>query len=302
MATTMPKKMSLDGAADTNSGDSLSFTSLVCVQDQYLKSLSGHVLPPPLKNATRTRKEDIEFEFGHSPAGSIAESLDKHSVADVLFSNGQILPQQILFQVNQSQVFGHASAKGLSPPTHCSSRRTTGNESGLSLSAKKPNSEVRNKANKKQSFGQMSSHVLPLPPIRHVSRIQKEDPECEFGHGPPGSLADSLNKNSKADAVFSGGHLLQQGVLFRSNQSQVFGHINSKNLLPSAHGTSRRTSDNELALSRSAKKPNTEMRTKANKEGATGSQWFGQKIFRSLTHPCRDCRAIQPTHSMKERK
>uniref|UniRef100_A0A5B7AJM2 Uncharacterized protein n=1 Tax=Davidia involucrata TaxID=16924 RepID=A0A5B7AJM2_DAVIN len=184
MATTTPRKMSLDVAADIGSADSLSFAGLVCVHDQHLKSRSGHALSlAPDNNATRIQKQDPEFEFGQSTPGSTASSPNKDSPADLLFSNGQLLPQAVPFQSNHSPVPRHVSFKDSPPPTRSSS--------------------------------------------------------------------------------------------------------------------SRRSSDNESGLNKASRKPNSEMRNQANKERTTASQWFGQKIFRSFANPCRNCRALEPSPSMK---
>uniref|UniRef100_A0A5B7AJ65 Uncharacterized protein n=1 Tax=Davidia involucrata TaxID=16924 RepID=A0A5B7AJ65_DAVIN len=154
----MPRKMSLDVAADISSGDSLSFAGFVCINDQHLKSQSGQAVLPPTKNAPGIQKQDPEFEFGHATLGSTANGPNKDSPAD-LFSNGQLLPQALPFQLKHSQVSRHVTFKDLSPPTHSSSRRSSNNESGLNKAAREPNSEVRNQANKKRAdasqwFGQ----------------------------------------------------------------------------------------------------------------------------------------------------
>ncbi|KAA8519759.1 hypothetical protein F0562_014015 [Nyssa sinensis] len=51
MAITMPKKMSLDVAADVSSADSLSFASFVCINDQQSMSQSGQVVSFPLNHS-----------------------------------------------------------------------------------------------------------------------------------------------------------------------------------------------------------------------------------------------------------
>ncbi|KAA8515227.1 hypothetical protein F0562_018543 [Nyssa sinensis] len=162
MATTMPKKMCLDVAADMGSADSLSFAGLVCVQDQHLKSQPRHVLPlPPGKNATRIQIQDPEFELGQSTPGSTANSPDKNSLADLLFSNGQLLPQGVPFQSNHSPVSKHVSFTDSSPTTRSSSKRSSDNESG-------PNKASRNQTNKdrttaSQSFGQKIFRSFATP-------------------------------------------------------------------------------------------------------------------------------------------
>ncbi|THG12170.1 hypothetical protein TEA_011907 [Camellia sinensis var. sinensis] len=143
MATIIHRKISSDVAADTSLADTLSFAGFICIQDQSLNPENDHVLPLP------PTKHDPEFEIGHS----------KGSLADLLFSNGQLLPQAI--QSHSNQVVVHVSSKDLLPLTHGSSnvqsRRSSNSGLGFDKAAKKTNNVVRNNQGKKdQSKGNES--------------------------------------------------------------------------------------------------------------------------------------------------
>ncbi|MCD7456088.1 Receptor-like protein 4 [Datura stramonium] len=84
----MPKKKLTHGS-DSVSGDSLSFTGLVCVQDAQSN----------IPTSSRAKKE-TEFEFGHHVTHNIITTVNPDSnmmscPADILFYKGQLLPQAI---------------------------------------------------------------------------------------------------------------------------------------------------------------------------------------------------------------
>lgn len=74
----MPKKMFPDVAADFPSTESLSFAGLVCKQDM-------------VKETTRVQKEDLEFDFSISIAGSTNGSSYNNSSAGELISNAHLV-------------------------------------------------------------------------------------------------------------------------------------------------------------------------------------------------------------------
>ncbi|GFS46345.1 hypothetical protein Acr_00g0101620 [Actinidia rufa] len=142
--------------------------------------------------------------------------------------------------------------------------------------------------------------VLPLPPPKY-------NPDFVFGHSTPDSTAGNPNKICSADLLFSNGQLLPQAIQSDSNQSQVPGHVNSKDSLPitrrsrsnSSSNSCMRSNDNEFSFSKATKKPNDDVRNQANKNRDNGNRSFSQKIFKSLAAPCRGCHAIEPSRSMK---
>lgn len=89
-------KISIDVAADKSSTDSFSFAGLVCIQDQQAKSLQCN-------KANRIHKQSTEFEFSTVEESFVCDPI-KHSPADLLISNGQIVPQPIKLQPTQHTV------------------------------------------------------------------------------------------------------------------------------------------------------------------------------------------------------
>lgn len=128
-------------------------------------------------------------------------------------------------------------------------------------------------------------HLSIPPPTNNSANSQKsEHIDFEFSSTVSGSIGpvNAMNNNSLPDVSFSNGQLVAQAIPLQTSQSQA----NSSRC-------------NNKTANESAKKTNTQVRNKANKQGATVSQWFGQKIIRSFATPCRNCRAIQPSPSMK---
>lgn len=94
----LQNKISVNVAADNSSLDSLSFAGLVCIQDQQMK------LPP--NNA----KHDREFKFNPPTPDKTAPDQLSQSPADILISNGQLLPHTLLLQARQSQIASRTSS------------------------------------------------------------------------------------------------------------------------------------------------------------------------------------------------
>ncbi|GFZ06195.1 hypothetical protein Acr_18g0003650 [Actinidia rufa] len=158
MATNRQKKPSSNVAADKpdiSSADALSFQGLVSTRPE------SEAAPDRLCAAVAsTPKYNPDFVFGHSTPGSTAGNPNKICPADLLFSNGQLLPQAIQSDSNQSQVPSHVGSKDSLPTTYSSSsnssRRSSANELGFSKATNKPNSDVRKQANNNRYNGNRS--------------------------------------------------------------------------------------------------------------------------------------------------
>lgn len=86
----VPKKMSPVVCADFTSSDSLSFTGLVCIQDQHSIRPSEHLLPTTRgKGSPGMRQQEQEFEFSRSNASSIIGS-PNHFPAGKKLPDGQL--------------------------------------------------------------------------------------------------------------------------------------------------------------------------------------------------------------------
>ncbi|KAM3362287.1 hypothetical protein BC332_04549 [Capsicum chinense] len=105
----MTKKKLPIHARDSLSGDSLSFSGLVCIQDVSVVQAQSNI-----PSSTRAKKE-TEFEFGHFVTQNINQNSNS-SPADVFFYKGQILPQAIQYpqpndQADQVVKQSHKSEK-----------------------------------------------------------------------------------------------------------------------------------------------------------------------------------------------
>lgn len=87
-------------------------------------------------------------EFASATPGSTPDALNNNTLADVWFTTGQLLPQTTPLETCHSQVLEHANSIDLSSPPSTNKRRSSGNDKDANESAKKPNTEVRNKASK----------------------------------------------------------------------------------------------------------------------------------------------------------
>lgn len=136
MGTRLQNKISVDVAADNSSLDSLSFAGLACIQDQQTK------LPP--NNA----KHDREFKF--SPPTPDKTALDQlsHTPADILISNGQLLPHTLLFQAQQSQIASHTYSRGSPQETQKNSKNFNKKNEGCTEDIRKANRGTNEQATK----------------------------------------------------------------------------------------------------------------------------------------------------------
>ncbi|KAK1370753.1 hypothetical protein POM88_036845 [Heracleum sosnowskyi] len=142
-----------------------------------------------------------------------------------------------------------------------------------------------------------SPKVHASPPTKKGARRGKEDVDFEFISVIDKSIDDASNKNSLADVLFSNGHLVPHAIQLQSNEPGGLENVNSKQSSRPPRSSKKIAGGNKVGATESAKKTDT---NKANKQHTTAGQWFGQKIIKSIATPCRDCRAVQPSPSMKE--
>ena len=135
-------KISIDVEADKGSTDSFSFAGLVCIQDQQAKSLQCNRTNQILKQGT-------DFEFSTTEESFVCDPV-KHCPADLLISNGQIVPQPIKLQPTQQTVTRQQRKKASVRATSTSSKRSTDNLGGNQASAK-PYPEHTNQEKKKDA-------------------------------------------------------------------------------------------------------------------------------------------------------
>lgn len=116
MASRLQSKRSFDVAPDNNSSESLSFAGLVCIQDQKLKS-------PPTNNH-RICEQDGEFAFSQTRQGPTVTDRSTYTPADLLISNGKLIPQAFVFQPKQRPKHNHPHQRGSSPATSIAGNRS----------------------------------------------------------------------------------------------------------------------------------------------------------------------------------
>lgn len=154
MGTNLPKMTSFDVSTENSLSRSLSFTALVCVPEQHLKSQSNNAIQ------SQTRKQDPEFEFVSAKAGSGTTHPIKNSPADTSISNGPLLLQAFLSPSNHFQMTKHPSSGDRSAGRQSSSKRS----SRIQASPGNPSLQVRNQANKDQTTKRpwFGSRILQL--------------------------------------------------------------------------------------------------------------------------------------------
>lgn len=171
MAARLQNKISMDTAADSCSLNSFSFSGLLCVQDQQSKSL-------PTNRANQIHKQGTEFEFGHTTPQSIVTDPIKHYPADLLISNGQIIPKAIVLQSTQHVLTNQPCIKDSVRAACTSSKRSTDNTGGTETA--KPNPEFGNQEKKENPapgswFGQkiFKSFLFPCKECRVSKPTQR---------------------------------------------------------------------------------------------------------------------------------
>ncbi|KAI4312214.1 hypothetical protein MLD38_037051 [Melastoma candidum] len=100
MANRVPK-ISSDEATSGSSVDSLSFTSLVCIQE------------PQKKQRPRAAKQDTEFEFRSVALNSTMVAHQRQAQANVSVSSGHTQHKELLLQSKQLQPASPAHSKVL---------------------------------------------------------------------------------------------------------------------------------------------------------------------------------------------
>ncbi|KAG8385527.1 hypothetical protein BUALT_Bualt03G0054500 [Buddleja alternifolia] len=131
-----------------------------------------------------------------------------------------------------------------------------------------------------------SDHSLPTTLAKECPKLQKQEPEFEFSSSKTNSTINSPKNNFQADnKLFSIPHL---GTTISSNQHQVSKQNGLKDLKQSDLRSSNR-------------KQNFEVKRRAN-EKPTARKSFGQRLFSSFATPCRDCRTIEATASVKQQQ
>ncbi|KAF8039863.1 hypothetical protein BT93_B2160 [Corymbia citriodora subsp. variegata] len=139
MGTRLQNKISVDVAADNSSLDSLSFAGLVCIQDQQTK------LPP--NNA----KHDREFKFSPPTPDKATPDQLSHSPADILISNGQLLPHTLLFQAQQSQIASRTYSRGSPQETQMNNKNFDKKNKGCTEDIHKTNRGINDQATKEST-------------------------------------------------------------------------------------------------------------------------------------------------------
>ncbi|KAM1108293.1 hypothetical protein ACFX2I_004971 [Malus domestica] len=177
MAARLQNKIAVDVAADSSSLDSFSFADLLCVQDQQSKCL-------PANKPNQIHKQGREFEFSYSE--SIVTDPIKHYPADLLISNGQIIPKATELESTQCPETEQLSIKGPVRATSTRNMRSTETASVTEVYAK-PHPESRNQEKKEKpaprsSFGKkmFKSFVFPCneckvaKPIEGAHRVSRK--------------------------------------------------------------------------------------------------------------------------------
>lgn len=125
---------------------------------------------------------------------------------------------------------------------------------------------------------------------------RKASQEFEFSH----ATAASRNKYS-AETMVSNSHLEPHAKPFSSNQTASGETTSSKLVIPSAQSKHSR-SDFAQTLGKPTRKVNTKVRNETDQNRTSGRQGFGQRIFKSFTTPCKDCRTIEPMQGKLQQK
>ena len=94
MASCLQGKSRSSDEAENSSVDSLSFAGLLSTQDQKLQS-------PPTMSRHQTRKQHSDFAFCQTGHGIDAADPSKYPPADLLISNGRVIPQAFVFHQKQ---------------------------------------------------------------------------------------------------------------------------------------------------------------------------------------------------------
>ncbi|XVF87448.1 hypothetical protein PTKIN_Ptkin18bG0120800 [Pterospermum kingtungense] len=162
MGNHMQNKISMDIAADSSSLDSLSFSGLVCIQDQQSSK-------SPTKRPYH-HNDDQEFEFVSSTS---LHSLNKNPHPDMIISNSHLLPLEFLLKKSTQS---HAGYKQSRPPSLGSSKtpidsRANNHTKASEKSNQEANGQVKTKQTASRSWFQ--SFVSPCRECRAESPTVK---------------------------------------------------------------------------------------------------------------------------------
>lgn len=149
MGVPLQKKVSLDVAATNNSGDSFSFTGLICIQEQHSKLQSIKEIPVS-KNANPMQQEDTEFEFSSVMTNPVID-LNNNSPADSLLINGKLQTQAVcpVQSKNPPRVTDHNVVKNSSVKYGNNGKASRVNSKKV-IESKRPVSKVTHEAKKEQ--------------------------------------------------------------------------------------------------------------------------------------------------------
>lgn len=143
MANRLQNKSSFDVAADSDSLESLSFAGFICIEDQKLIKSS------PTNSPQVLHKQDSEFEFSQAKQESTTTDTSKYSPADVLISNGKLLPQAFLIQSKTNK----PHRKGSSPVAFTGSETSSDRTGAKEVSVKKIQDEKKQSTSSRSGFG-----------------------------------------------------------------------------------------------------------------------------------------------------
>lgn len=101
------RRMSLDVSDDVTSCESLSFTTLVCIQNQHVTPQRGYTC-----SLTHSRKVSQEFEFNTATAASNTVVPRNKYSAKTMFSNSHLEPHAKPFSSNQTTSVEQNSVEG----------------------------------------------------------------------------------------------------------------------------------------------------------------------------------------------
>lgn len=125
-----------------------------------------------------------------------------------------------------------------------------------------------------------------------AKKINKQDPEFEFGRTRPDLNATDPIKYFPADLLISDDKIQPEAFLLQSKRSHLITQ-SSQDSLPATRSSSRRSSANTSGM-KVSDKPNHMVNNQENRHTAERSS-FGRRLFQTFLSPCRQCHAITPT-------
>ena len=131
-----------------------------------------------------------------------------------------------------------------------------------------------------------------------AKKINKQDPEFEFGRTRPDLNATDPIKYFPADLLISDDKIQPEAFLLQSKRSYLITQSSqdlllAQDSLPATHSSSRRSNANTSGM-KVSDKPNHMVNNQENRHTAERSS-FGRKLFQTFLSPCRQCHAITPT-------